>query len=96
VTRPRDWKAGAELAPPDYGRHEREHGPFKLSEPVVTRMPPRDEPPAAEITLERILAVLQSAQQRESQPEPAAQSSTASQSDGQPRGNSLNRLSLSK
>jgi hypothetical protein len=95
VTLPRDWKSLAILSGPDVAAAARRLPPYKPSEPVVTHLPPGDEPPAAEITLERILAVLQAAQQRSQQPEPATQPSTASQTDSQTRKAAPKRLQVS-
>jgi hypothetical protein len=43
--------------------------PWELPVPKIEYLPSPPEPPNSEVTLERILAVLQSARQRESQPQ---------------------------
>lgn len=84
-----DWKSCAELAPADYAAGAK-RAPYVPREPVVTRMPPRVEPPSITITAEAILRLLQAAQQRESQPEPASRQATASQPESRPKINAQN------
>jgi hypothetical protein len=75
------WKYGDVVVRSDIAAASRRLPAWAPSEPTITHMPARDEPPAAEITLERILAALQAAQQQSQRPEPRTQPSTASQSD---------------
>jgi hypothetical protein len=83
IDRRPDWKAFAGPPTADYAAAAKR--PWQRSEPTITHLPSPPEPPKAEVTLQRIPAVLQASQQRESQPAAAAQSSTASQADGHAR-----------
>ena len=54
--KPADWKSNVELAPPDFGRHEREHGPWKPSTPTIEHVTP--EPLTARSTSAEIAAAV--------------------------------------
>ena len=51
-----DWKSRAELGPPDFGRHAREHGPWQPSTPTIEHITP--EPLNARSTSAEIAAAV--------------------------------------